>query len=221
MNLTEFKKNINNIELTIFDFASSHSSFGTDCTLKNDDYKFNSIIFEDNDNFIDIGANTGLISFYIAKKFPNVNIHMFECNNFILDGLYLSKLINNTKNIQINGFGISNNSCVKELNIQLDNSGGSSFNKIESENNIKQNVFLFDFEEAMSTYKNIRYMKMDIEGEEFKIFNKLINSNSNIFEKVNYLCLELHKINDKYNEEKNKILKYLNKFKNLELILIE
>lgn len=43
-----------------------------------DDYNFDSIDFKDGDVVIDIGGNIGMISIYLAKKYPFLKIYAFE-----------------------------------------------------------------------------------------------------------------------------------------------
>jgi tRNA A58 N-methylase Trm61 len=45
-----------------------------------DEYNIRKMDFEDGDVVIDIGANVGAVSLYIAKKYPNVKIFSFEAH---------------------------------------------------------------------------------------------------------------------------------------------
>jgi len=210
--------NINDIDLKIYDFCSSNSSFGTEITILKNEYGFEDIKFDKGDVFIDLGANTGLLSFYVSKKFPFIQVNSYECNKLLLKLLNFSIVDNLSTNINLHSFGIGSETKTKSFNIEFSNSGGSSFFKQESENNMKVNTLMVEFETAMSCYDKIKYLKMDIEGSEFSIFRKLIDSSSNFFERVEHFCLEFHNINNDYESNKEEITEYLNSFKNLNII---
>jgi precorrin-6B methylase 2 len=42
-----------------------------------DEYNIRKMNFEDGDVVVDIGANVGSVSLYIAKKYPNVKVYSF------------------------------------------------------------------------------------------------------------------------------------------------
>ena len=210
---------LNDINLKIYDFCDSHSSFGTELTILRNEYGFEDIKFDKKDVFVDLGANTGLLSFYVAKKFPFIQVNSYECDKILLKLLNFSIVDNSITNINLHSFGLGAETKIESFNVELSNSGGSSFFKQESENNIKINSLMVDFETAMSVYDKIKYLKMDIEGAEFSIFRKLIDSKSNFFERVEYFCIEFHNINNYYESDREEIIHYLNSFKNLNVIM--
>ncbi|MDR1942676.1 MAG: FkbM family methyltransferase [Endomicrobium sp.] len=72
--------------------------------LHRDDYKLNCIDFNQMDVVIDIGANIGMISIYLAKKYPFLKIYSFEpvkCNyEKFKKNIELNKIPNGVINIQ-------------------------------------------------------------------------------------------------------------------------
>ena len=231
MNNTElklFKYNFSDFDIFVFDHIDSLSSVGVEKAIKRDEYKLDEINFQKGDNFIDIGGHCGLVSFYAAKKFPNVNFHIFECNPIMVSALQLGSLKNKLNNILIYPFALSDSNKKCKFNVQFENTGGSGF----TQNPFHKSCFdvnVYDFETILSVFEKIKYLKIDIEGEEFKIFEKLINTNSNFFNIVENLNLEAHdKIYASYGYSeldkkvsRQDIIKYLSNFKNLDYEILE
>jgi hypothetical protein len=64
-----------------FKFCDLFLSKTVDCVseeLKNNSYHFSDIKFAPGDRVIDIGGNIGMVSIYLAKKYPFLKIYAFE-----------------------------------------------------------------------------------------------------------------------------------------------
>src|SRR6516164_398789 len=69
---------INGIELLAYDESQSLSAMRVFQELAGDVYGMESIPFEPGDIVIDVGAHIGLVSVYLAKRFPFLRIYAFE-----------------------------------------------------------------------------------------------------------------------------------------------
>ena len=124
--------------------------------------------------FIDIGANKGLYTECLLKKFPNLESHLFEPSNInhqILSNKFLKK-----KNIFINKIGLSNSNSKNFLYFDNYGSGLASLTKRRLDHlNInfekKEEINLLRLDEYWEKDKLIDYVKMDVEGHELDVLN--------------------------------------------------
>lgn len=217
--LNRIEMNIGGIGVTCFDLPSSMTPYGTRAVIESGKFQFDNIKMEDGDEYVEVGAHNGLLSFYVSRLFPSSKIHIFECNPLMVKCIQMGIIANNLPNITCYPFGLSDYNGKCKFGINLENTGGSSM-MIHGGHQVESEVSVYDFNVMLSVFEKIKYLKIDIEGEEFKIFNSLIKSNSNFFEKVETLNLELHdKIYPDLNLDRDGIKEYLQKFKNLNLII--
>ena len=79
--LKEYKVNIDNHELILYDIKSSRTlDFVIPEAVKGDEYKTRSVNFKPGDTVIDIGANVGAVSIMLAKKYPFLDIYAYEAH---------------------------------------------------------------------------------------------------------------------------------------------
>lgn len=131
-------------------------------------------------NFIDIGANCGFYTFYLANKFSFLKTLAFEPNHDAFEKLSYS-LKKNSKNSQIFNFGLSDkNSVLKMRSLKKRGyvqSGGAT---IHNRNNIYNNEVLYDAhfkvgdEIIKIKNKNIA-IKIDVEGHEINVLKGIKN----------------------------------------------
>lgn len=69
---------INNQKFYFYDTIFSWAYKEIVKEIEQDCYGFNEIDFKENDIVIDIGANIGIVSIYLAKKYPFLKIYSFE-----------------------------------------------------------------------------------------------------------------------------------------------
>lgn len=219
INYNLYNVKIDELDLFCYDTPGSTTANGTYHAITSNKFKFKEVDFNDGDNYIEVGAHNGLLAFYLSKLQPNINIHIFECNPIMINAINMGIIKNNITNIFCYPFGLSSETKNSKLGINLQNTGGSSL-LIHSGHTDEINVNIFDFETFLSIFKKVKYLKIDIEGEEFKIFKKLIQSASRFFDKVDFLNLELHDgVYKELNIERGAILAYIKEFQNLKLIL--
>jgi len=217
--LSKIEMNIGGIGIYCFDFSTSMTSYGTKQQILNGRFGFDNIEIAEGDNYVEIGAHNGALAFYTARKFPKANIHVFECNPFMIAAINYGIVANGFTNIKCYPFGLStyNGNC--DFGISFDNTGGSSMLVHDGHHIKDQKVKVFDFETILSTFEYIKYLKIDIEGEEFKIFDSLISKDSKFFDRVSTLNLEIHDlIYPDFDLDRSGIKEYLSTYENLNVI---
>ena len=139
--------------------------------------------------FLDIGANSGYYSFFIAKKFKKLKVLSFEPNRIAYTKF--EKTLKKNKKFQnrivLNKFGLSNKSgSFKMMSLFKDNyaqPGGSTL--IERKKLISKKFFIFSakfkvLDAFFKIKKKILAIKIDVEGKEdltLKGMTKLISNN--------------------------------------------
>ena len=209
-----------NIDNNLFHFQDSILSESVNMIaheLSNNEYDFN-IDFKEGDIVIDIGANVGMVSILLAKKFPFLKIYSFEplkenYDNFI-------------KNIELNnipkGVIIAENKAVTKdgrlitMSINSANKDGSSTTDVISINSImtKENsqVESITLEEIFNKYNinKLKLLKIDCEGSEYEI---LYNTYTNLLKNIENLRGEFHEnknLTDEYDIDK--LCEYVSKY---------
>ena len=186
-----------------------------------DDYNFDSIDFKDGDVVIDIGGNIGMVSIYLAKKYPFLKIYAFEpvkqnYENFL-------------KNIELNNI---NKDIIKVFNLAITkdrrdviltspfyNSGASNIynnfrgsGNIISNNDISIKSITFDDIFSNNNISKCKLLKIDCEGAEYEI---LYSANVENLKNCEYMRAEFH--GKKYKQKD--LYNHCNKFiKNIDVI---
>tara|TARA_R110002153_G_scaffold20638_3_gene69835 strand:+ start:16531 stop:17202 length:672 start_codon:yes stop_codon:yes gene_type:complete len=216
--LNRIEMNIGGIRVTSFDIPTSMTAYGTREMISLNKFEFDSYPIEDGGNYVEVGSHNGLLGFYVARMFPKINVHLFECNPLMIRAIQYGIIQNNLSNVTVYPFGLSDSNRNADFGISFENTGGSSL-FIHEGHNKNINVKLYDFETILSTFDPIDYLKIDIEGEEFGIFNSLIQSDSKFLDKVKTLNLELHdSIYPDFNLDRSGIKEFISTFDNLNVI---
>lgn len=181
-----FSDFIKEMPFQFMDLSSSHTVPCVFKELNNNIYGLEDIILTENDVVIDVGANVGMFSIYVKKKF-NCKIIAFEpvpinFNHFL-------------KNIGLNGLKVSDfelhNSAISskegdvlKIGVPTNNTGGSSSFHGNSS-------LAFDCPtETLFKYfsKDCKYLKMDCEGGEYEIIPSILKE----LNRFSYLGIEYH-----------------------------
>ena len=182
-------------------------------------YNFDSINFKDGDVVIDIGGNVGMVSLYLAKKYPFLKIYAFEpvkqnYENFL-------------KNIELNNI---NKDIIKVFNLAItkdrrdviltspfNNSGGSNIydyhicSKILNNSSIGKSI-TFDDIFTNNNISKCKLLKIDCEGAEYEI---LYSANIENLKNCEYMRAEFH---GKKSKQKD-LYNHCNKFiKNIDVM---
>lgn len=155
-----------------------------------DEYKIRDMFFDDGDIVIDIGANVGMVSIYLAKKFPNIKIYSFEAHPNTYSNFIKNIEANNVSNIFPHNLAVSSKDN-ELLTITLDiiNTGSSSFFKDGGFMSENVNTICLDTIVKNNNIKKIKYLKIDCEGAEFDI---LENSNMINEVEIENIGIEIH-----------------------------
>lgn len=182
-------------------------------------YKKYSILTGLNQNSvaIDLGASVGDVANYIYDK-NKCNLECYEPNKICYD--LLNKKFANNKKVNTYNLAVSNVSknqklYLSNLNFKKKNllifSQSSSLDRdkknINSENFIY--VRVININSILNKFKYIDLIKIDIEGAEYKILDKLIQKKS----KIGKVVCELHEKSNKQIILKKRILKILKRKK--------
>lgn len=183
------KYTIDGYEFKFRDIATSQSSKIIINELLNNEYGLTNININKNETFIDVGANIGIVSIYVKKKF-GCKVIIFEPN--------LKNLDNLKYNIILNGFKLSDFEIHEKAVTDKDNDfvymqenifemGGC--NVLSSDINLPkiETVSLRNF-----IKNDVAYIKIDCEGSEYKI----IPSIKDCLGEVKYIGIEFHRLNN-------------------------
>jgi len=188
-----------------------------------DDYENNQIEYLMNkmkkkkfDYLVDVGANSGIYSLIISKKYKNIKVISFEpvllsINKFIKN----LRLNSNLKNIKIYKFGLSDKNCSLLMKSQkkknyIQTGGFGVVKKNENLKNLHTQKAIFKIgDEILKLKKKKIVLKIDTEGhEEFVIkgLNKLL-ANNQILLQIEIFDKNFSKIDNILNKKKFQKLK--------------
>ena len=187
-----------------------------------DSYNLDSIDFKDGDVVIDIGGKVGMVSLYLAKKYPFLKIYAFEpvkqnYENFL-------------KNIELNNI---NKDIIKVFNLAItkdrrdviltspfNNSGGSNIydyhicSKILNNSSIGKSI-TFDDIFTNNNISKCKLLKIDCEGAEYEI---LYSANVENLKNCEYMRGEFHKFYGE-NSKREDLYNYCSKYiKNIDVM---
>lgn len=192
----EYNYNIFNNNITVFDFPTSQSPDQIYNEIKDDVYNIQNVNFRDGDIVLDLGANIGIFSIALAKKYPKIKIFAFEPLEKNYNNLLRGIKANNIDNIIPINCAITSNSrkvlAVSSINL----SGGAMVLEKESINEINTNNFIINSVNSISLVeifekfdiKRIKLLKMDIEGFEYEV----IKNSWEVLNKIEYFSGEFH-----------------------------
>lgn len=181
----------------------SYRSFAYKYKSRFNSYKiFDRFNLDKDSIFIDIGANIGTVTHYINDKY-SCNIDSFEPHPGAFS--VLKNYFLNVDKVNCHNVCISNNSkkskfYMHKLSISSKHLSLSRRGSLENtKKDINEDKFIYvdskNIEDLIDKYSYIHCMKIDIEGHEYKILDKIIQNKK----KINFVVCELHK--DKFNDK--------------------
>ena len=163
-------------------------------------FKIEDIGIKENDTILDIGSNIGIISLYLAKKYPKTIIHAFDPCKEAIDCLRTSIIDNQLYNITTHNFAIGATNSLLEFSFEKDHFSCLQENKFD--NPEKQQRLTYKkmpqvkideiFDSYIFNFSQIKYLKIDVEGSEIEIFEHLIKERVDILDRIDYMNLEFH-----------------------------
>jgi FkbM family methyltransferase len=178
--INNFHINYNSGKLIIIDkFNIKYIKDFTISNLRN--IEFNKIVdelelefifrnFKDGQDFIDIGSSFGTYSLFVNKFFPKSNIFSFEPNFKYYKIQKENIKLNNFNKIKLFNMGCYDNTLSKVSFKDLDGGSYLAINK-----NLKKKIQVVNLDKFIKKKTNIGYIKIDVEGAEYKVLKGLEN----------------------------------------------
>lgn len=172
--------------------------YGTASCLRNDLFHFRDLSFKPGDVVLDIGCNVGLVSLALAILHPAARVFGFDASPTAIECCRRSAAANGLTNLQTFNVGLG---AVDARNVHFYSNGKDHSclvqEGLEQTNPIDDatvNIVAFEtlFDTNLLGIDRVRYLKMDIEGGEFAIFERLFAARPDILERIDYLHLEVH-----------------------------
>lgn len=146
----------------------------------------------DTDIVIDVGAHIGLFALFSSQFCKNGKIYCFEPVKENFDLLESNLKLNSIRNVVAINAAISTNNGIVTMYLDEDESGhsmyGTGIKQIQVKSFSLQDVF------DSNKLKKCDFLKIDCEGEEYKIIDSLPTQ---YFDKINKMCIEYHFVDTK------------------------
>lgn len=150
--------------------------------------KYDKLDLEPNDVAIDIGAHVGVVSIYLAKRYPGIRVYAFEPQPENYQRLCRNILANNVTGVVAIKKAVTSDGRVVELASNLSvNSGGASMLAGQGKNVIAQSTTLARIWTDYSL-DQVKLLKIDAEGAEYEI----LEGAGACLDRVEYLRGEFH-----------------------------
>lgn len=205
------------LDFKFYDFIFSKT---VECVCSEmDSYNFDAIDFKDGDVVIDIGGNIGMVSIYLAKKYPFLKIYAFEPVKQNYENFLKNIELNNIDKDIIKFFNLAITKDRRDviLTSPFNNSGASNIYDNYSDsmilnNDISIKSITFDDIFANNNISKCKLLKIDCEGAEYEI---LYNANEENLKNCEYMRGEFHIDKNEIENLKNYCKKYI---KNIEIM---
>jgi FkbM family methyltransferase len=152
------------------------------------DYDLDGLDLKEGDIVIDIGAHKGIVSCYLAKKYPGCKVLAFEPVKENFDALILNMNNNNLKNISPYNLAVTNDGRpVMVYSDPVTNSGGATIYCNDASNKQVQSITLAEIF-RLNSIDRLALLKIDCEGAEHEI----IGGAGDLLKRVDHLRGEFH-----------------------------
>jgi FkbM family methyltransferase len=181
---------INDLTLLAYDEDGSETTDRVASELIQDAYGFNGVPFESHDVVIDIGAHVGLVSLYLAKRWPSLRIHAFEPHPTNYRNAVDNLRLNDVSNVHLWHRAVTADRRSIVLRALSRNTGGATavFDMPGTDSSpAVASVTLADIcEIALAPGQRCRLLKIDCEGMEYELLP------SPILDRVDFFAAEFH-----------------------------
>ena len=182
---------INGRTLHICDDANSHTPKTVQWELMQDSYGIERIDFQPGDVVLDVGANTGIFSIYLAQLYPHITIHAFEPVPATYRRLLTNLEANGVTNVIPHNLAITADGRPLELHLTPQNSGAATAfltrPYVNGHEHIQVASTTLPSFMAANDIEWIALLKLDCEGAEYEIL-----ADTAVLNRVERLSGELH-----------------------------
>lgn len=168
-------------DLKFVDISTSRTlEYVIEDLFEKDEYGFKSLNFLPGDVVVDIGANVGVVSIYLAKKYPDIQVYSFEAHPINYKNLLQNIELNNVSNIKPFNLAVSStDEQFVSITLAQNNSGSSSLFIVDPKDPLTATIKTISLDSIIriNSIEKINFLKLDCEGSEFDILenSKLIH----------------------------------------------
>lgn len=198
MNILSKSLAVGSKNVHLFHPEGDDTIFGTASSYSHNDFRLSTVNFQPGDVLVDIGSNIGMLSLIVASLNPGVRVFSFDASPTAIRCLRTGVCANQLTNVQSYGvaIGADDAKTVKFYSNGKDNSclveeGLNSSNPVLDCEVPKIKIDEI-FDSGLLGIDRVKYLKMDIEGGEFAIFDRLFQHRPDILDRIEYLNLEVH-----------------------------
>lgn len=128
-----------------------------------DFFRIADALLQDGGEFLDVGANHGLLSFGLARKFPRARFHLFEPNPKLLESIEKSRKLYPPMRAEINSVAVCDQDGKISFEVQSEQTGASH---ITNDGGIPIRSVRLDTYLKDKAVGPVDLLKLDIEGYE-------------------------------------------------------
>ena len=183
---------VEQIELTICDYAQSTAPDIIVGELRSDEYRLGAIDFQPGDIVIDIGGHIGIFSCYLAKKYPFLKILAFEPIPVSYRMFRRNLELNEIQNIRLYNLAVTSDRRELDMVVHLQgNTGGATANlrdlELDGHARFRCASLTLDYIFQSFLIDSCKLLKIDCEGSEHEIL-----LSARCLDRVQYLRGEFH-----------------------------
>ena len=182
---------VRGVELLAWDGAGSLSAGRVAGELFADVYGLEAIPFRDGDVVVDVGAHVGLVSLYLAKRWPFLRIHAFEPHPVNHRNCAENLRLNGVANVRLERRAVTADGRAVELRCLPSNTGGATavfdMPGAGAAVSAPSTTLAAVCAEALPPDGRCRLLKLDCEGMEYEILRQ-----PGALDRIDYLAAELH-----------------------------
>lgn len=146
------------------------------------DYDLDNLNLKAGDVVVDIGAHKGVVSCYLAKRYPGIKVYAYEP----LEDNYLALV----ENIRRNGVDVEANHCAvtgdgRDVTVHYSNGNTGGANIYGGGYEPVKTIGSVKFADVLGRFEQIALLKIDCEGAEFEL-------DVNLLDRVEHIRGEFH-----------------------------
>lgn len=145
------------------------------------DYDLDSLALKQGDTIVDIGAHKGIVSCYLAKRYPGVNVLAYEPNPNNFAALVKNIAMNEASTVTPYNLAVTGDGRRVNIEDNKDNSGGGKVIEGDSIGSVT-------LRDIIAEHGKIALLKIDCEGSEYEVLKDI-----ELLKNVRHIRGEFHK----------------------------